>query len=627
MGLNIKHIELVVQYRVPKFLSLADLIQRIGRAGRDSRIKAAGILLVEKRFILTKTDNEEPHSKGRNFHLAITPETVADGSANDMLYNMYSEPNRILALSNRKANRKKKMSEDDDEIDSLVLDPALIWYINTSGCRQRVQLAALGDFTALQFPTNDPLEQDKCDNCVFPPRLSHTGYTAPLCLTEGLNRKGIKSHERASLKRSLIIKNQTIHDGRQASIASLNEIAIADVFGLSLKRTLRYQDSAAAEHHDILTRKGVIQSRQTAKIKRFKTSLSNALLELRKTIYTREDIANRFSIIEPFIFPNDVIMKIANSPAIYNAESTTFTIEHMKKSLEDSTVFSLEDSLIASYTEEIVEVVRKSLAAEEDLRKEEAAVAREERRARTRSVTPFYEDFERRDDERRKSRSRSRSTTRGAGTNPLLEERGTFSNSHPHPPTFQTNKADTSPFIAPAPPPVSTPLSDAPEMSPVSLSATISRSPTPTGVVSLYDHSPVRIPAHLQIAPPEVLRPYQSQSYMGMPHHQGQGQISQDFFLPQPEPDEEKPQPPRTALPKKRGRPRRSKFDVPDIRPEDLDPNDALQAERYRIQVERKADERKADDERESQQDINLLNRAEKDVALKTTKRRRKVNK
>ncbi|RPA73616.1 hypothetical protein BJ508DRAFT_197957, partial [Ascobolus immersus RN42] len=47
MGLNIRQIEVVVQYRIPEFMTLSDLMQRIGRAGRDRSIQATAFVLVD----------------------------------------------------------------------------------------------------------------------------------------------------------------------------------------------------------------------------------------------------------------------------------------------------------------------------------------------------------------------------------------------------------------------------------------------------------------------------------------------------------------------------------------------------------------------------------------------------
>lgn len=52
MGINIPDIKRVIQWKIFDLLTLATLVQRIGRAGRDTGILAVTVVFVEKRHIL-----------------------------------------------------------------------------------------------------------------------------------------------------------------------------------------------------------------------------------------------------------------------------------------------------------------------------------------------------------------------------------------------------------------------------------------------------------------------------------------------------------------------------------------------------------------------------------------------
>lgn len=54
MGINIPNVTRVVQWKISDIITLAVLMQRIGRAGRDPRIAAVTLLLVEDCHILPK---------------------------------------------------------------------------------------------------------------------------------------------------------------------------------------------------------------------------------------------------------------------------------------------------------------------------------------------------------------------------------------------------------------------------------------------------------------------------------------------------------------------------------------------------------------------------------------------
>lgn len=58
MGLNLRDVEHVYQWKLSDFIMLLELVQRLGRAGCDVRINAIAIVFVESRHCLPISDND-----------------------------------------------------------------------------------------------------------------------------------------------------------------------------------------------------------------------------------------------------------------------------------------------------------------------------------------------------------------------------------------------------------------------------------------------------------------------------------------------------------------------------------------------------------------------------------------
>lgn len=109
LGVDISDVEIVVQWRISRQLSLAGLIQRIGRAGRDPSIHAVAVIMTERQYLLPKDMTPEHEFAGLSS--SVSPETE-------------EETKRIIGelYFGRLASRATKSSSAHGRI-----DPALLW--------------------------------------------------------------------------------------------------------------------------------------------------------------------------------------------------------------------------------------------------------------------------------------------------------------------------------------------------------------------------------------------------------------------------------------------------------------------------------------------------------------------
>lgn len=124
MGINIPDIKRVIQWKIFDLLTLATLVQRIGRAGRDTGILAVTVVFVEKRHILPN----DMSKAAADISFARDPVTQDNEQATRITVKRMYEGNMQI----RKEGGLSPFH---------CLDPPLLWYINTLGCRRRLSLA------------------------------------------------------------------------------------------------------------------------------------------------------------------------------------------------------------------------------------------------------------------------------------------------------------------------------------------------------------------------------------------------------------------------------------------------------------------------------------------------------
>ena len=148
MGVDIGDVEIVMQWKIARHMTLATLWQRIGRAGRDMDVAAISVVWIETRHILPAVIPTESAWVG--FNSAVNADSIQ--SSTDFVRNMY-----------------KDMDSTHDGIGTSGgayhrIDPSLLWYINTKGCRSRCMLAAFCDRGAY---SNAQRDGPCCDNCFY----------------------------------------------------------------------------------------------------------------------------------------------------------------------------------------------------------------------------------------------------------------------------------------------------------------------------------------------------------------------------------------------------------------------------------------------------------------------------
>jgi hypothetical protein len=146
MGVDIPDIEVVMQWKISPHLTIATLWQRIGRAGRDPKVKAISVLFVDQKQILPKEIPEG--SEWVDFDLAVSEQTAE----------------RIRELIKRMYVRVENGNLIATAMPYHCVEPPILWYVNTTGCRCRRVMAIFLDYKAF---SHQPRVEGCCDNIVF----------------------------------------------------------------------------------------------------------------------------------------------------------------------------------------------------------------------------------------------------------------------------------------------------------------------------------------------------------------------------------------------------------------------------------------------------------------------------
>lgn len=178
MGLNFPDVEVIVQWGIAGHLTLASVWQRIGRAARNPALRTLAVVFVPECFILPEENDLAIHHEGwyYGWWQAVDPSRkhLVD-KFTAQLYG-YGSTKPIRGPYDR-------------------IDPALLFLLNTTGCRWRGGLACFDDRSWVnrtglaEMPTNQTPSYC-CDNCYFTSmHACGNKFPEPAFIIHGFNLK------------------------------------------------------------------------------------------------------------------------------------------------------------------------------------------------------------------------------------------------------------------------------------------------------------------------------------------------------------------------------------------------------------------------------------------------------
>ncbi|RPA71553.1 hypothetical protein BJ508DRAFT_315520, partial [Ascobolus immersus RN42] len=284
MGLDIPDVEVVIQFRVGPNLTAADLWQRFGRCARDGR-PGLCILFVDDVATLI-LDPDDCVINGFDYSTPLTAETRA--KVIDMLKRMYEEDNRTNG-----GPRK---------------DPAIIWIINTTGCRKRLFYAIFKDPSAMDFsPASEFM--CNCDNCMFPEKQAYDRLIPPkeLCEYVSAGKRG----ERIAAKIAASVEHVHVIEKRREAAATQAIMGQQVVHGFELSKTLRFYDSAAKEQEQVQEELAKMAEKKTQNVKILADRIRMELVAEWASICERDDLEEEIGLLPCFSFPLDMVNRIS----------------------------------------------------------------------------------------------------------------------------------------------------------------------------------------------------------------------------------------------------------------------------------------------------------------------------
>ena len=164
MGIDVSDVQIVMQWGLSKHLTLAALWQRIGRAGRGVGMRAVSVVFAEQRHILPEDTSGGDFA---GFTQPVVPYNAESRQAvRSLIRGLYRNLNPItlpVAAESLQAGTDSSGSCTKGRSAYHEIDPALLFYVNTIGCRCRAVMAAFVDATAYSGTRN----ADCCDNILY----------------------------------------------------------------------------------------------------------------------------------------------------------------------------------------------------------------------------------------------------------------------------------------------------------------------------------------------------------------------------------------------------------------------------------------------------------------------------
>ncbi len=147
MGVNIRDVVLAIQWKIPDHLVFPAPLQRIGRAGHNKTLLRVSIVFIKSKHVLPDDIAPVRDSPFRDYRTAIGPHDRAQAA-------------KIISTfyENNFQNKKVKTPTPYH-----ALDPAVLWFINITGCCRRLALAC---FMSNSFFIGQTVSA-YCDNCLY----------------------------------------------------------------------------------------------------------------------------------------------------------------------------------------------------------------------------------------------------------------------------------------------------------------------------------------------------------------------------------------------------------------------------------------------------------------------------
>ena len=147
MCINIFDIMRAVQFKIPDFIALAKLLQRLGQGGRDKSCAVIAIVFVHPSQVLSDNVHMLEQSAFKNLRFSISRENCEQ--ITDVIAQLYKSK---LQFAKKTENVYKRT------------DLGIIWFLNTFGCRQQLILVC---FMCKKKFKPFPNLANCCDNYIY----------------------------------------------------------------------------------------------------------------------------------------------------------------------------------------------------------------------------------------------------------------------------------------------------------------------------------------------------------------------------------------------------------------------------------------------------------------------------
>lgn len=293
MGLDIRDVHIVIQYRFSAVLTAADIWQRLGRCARDASIDGLCVVVVDlgDKHVL---DNEKPIINGFDYGVALVEETVQ--LVRTMIATMYADDNKRQG--------------------GAWSDPGKTWVCNTKGCRKRIFYALFGEPSAFDFSPTSAFKCGTCDNCLFPARRDYDRLLPPLEFRSYVLAPGGKPPVRMEDKKVAEETHAELWNRRLSAITEQEEIGKRSFHGFTLDKTIRFRDTVAFEERLVQSELQKAREKKDVNNTMLSSSIKKHLQDTWHDIVVREGLEKRFRLIEGLLFKQSDMDKIAAAPEI-----------------------------------------------------------------------------------------------------------------------------------------------------------------------------------------------------------------------------------------------------------------------------------------------------------------------